>query len=113
MKSKYRDPSYSSITLVERSKPIGYFLSANISEKRLSLCLGNDCYEKFISFDEDTTARFETRFQSPGNSEAFLLKLRERYVRKNDDAEQALSRILAYCEKKGMKHSESCFCSYD
>lgn len=109
----HRDPSYASITLVDYSRPIGYFLSASISEKRLSLCLGNDCYEKFFSFDEETTAKFETRFQAMGNSEAFLWKLREVYARENDDAEQVLSRILEYCDRKGMKHSESCYCSYE
>lgn len=109
----YRDPSYACTTLVASSKPTDYFLSADISEKRLSLCLGNDCYEKFFSFDEETTAKFETRFQSIGNSEAFLWKLREVYVRENDDAERVLARILAYCDRKGMSHSEFCYCSYE
>ena len=113
MKIRYRDPSYANFTLVKNARPTGYSLSADISEKRLSLCLGNDCYEKFFSFDEETTAKFETRFQTIGNSEAFLWKLREVYVRENDDAEKVLSRILAYCERKGMKHSESCYCSYE
>ena len=113
MKTRYRDHSYAYILLADKSKLIGYSLSASISEKRLSLCLGNDCYEKFFSFDEETTAKFETRFQAKGNSEAFLWKLREVYVRRNDDAEQVLSRILAYCDRKGMRHNESCYCSYD
>ena len=113
MRIRYRDPSYADITLVESAGPIGYFLSAGISEKQLSLCLGNDCYEEFFSFDVETTAKFETRFQALGKSEAFLRKLREVYVRENDDAERVLSRILAYCERKGMRYSESCVCSYD
>lgn len=87
--------------------------SSALTMEQLSLCLGNDCYERYFSFDVETTAKFETRFQAMGNSEAFLWKLREVYVRSNDDAEKVLSRILAYCDRKGMRRSESCYCSYD
>ena len=108
-----QDFSYARLTLVDTDSYHGYYLSASIMENRLRLSRGDDICEYIYMFDEQTTAKFESRFQSLGNSELFLWKLRETYARKGDNAEKTLNRILAYCDRKGMSYEKSMDVSFD
>lgn len=108
-----KDPSFAWLTLVRTEPHYKYNLSADIMEKCLRLSHSNDICENIYVFDEQTTAKFETRFQSLGNSELFLWKLKETYVRKGDTAEDTLKRILAYCDRKGMSYKKYTDVSFD
>lgn len=107
------DRTYAYLTFV-RSEPYHkYNLSAYINYNQLRLCCANDICEILYVFDEATTAKFETRFQSLGDSEKFLRKLKETYVRKDDEAKETLARILAYCDRKGMRYEKYTDVSFD
>lgn len=100
------DLTYARLSFVRSEPYYEYDLSACIEEKRLIIHRFNDICDFAYVFDEQTTAKFETRFQSLGDSEQFLWKLKETYVRKGDKAKDTLARILAYCERKGMTYKE-------
>lgn len=100
------DLSYARLSFVRSEPYYEYDLSACIEEKRLKIHCYNDICDTAYVFDEQTTVKFETRFQSLGNSEQFLWKLKETYVRKGDKAKDTLARILAYCGRKGMTYKE-------
>ena len=107
------DLSYARLSFVRSDLDREYDLIARICEKCLKINCYNDISDTAYVFDEQTTAKFETRFQSLGNSEQFLWKLKETYVREGDKANEALARILAYCERKGMVYTKSSFVSFD
>lgn len=100
------DLSYARLSFIRSDLDREYDLIARICEKCLKINCYNDISDTAYVFDEQTTAKFETRFQSLGNSEQFLWKLKETYVRKGDKAKDTLARILAYCERKGMTYKE-------
>ena len=108
-----KDSSYAGLTLVKTGPYYEYSLAAYIEEKRLILSYGNDICDNIYVFDEQTTAKFQTRFQSLGNSAQFLWKLRETYVRVGDKAEDTLARILAYCDRKSMTYKKYTDVSFD
>ena len=108
-----KDLSYASLTLVKTATHYEYDLAALVEEKRLILSYGNDICDNIYVFDEQTTAKFQTRFQSFGDSEKFLWKLRETYVRAGDKAEDTLARILAYCDRKNMTYKKYTDVSFD
>ena len=85
-----KDLSYASLSFVKSELHYEYNLAADIMEKKLTFAYYNDICDNLYVFDEQTTAKFETRFQSLGNSEQFLWKLKETYVRNGDTAKETL-----------------------
>lgn len=108
-----KDLSYASLSFVKSELHYEYNLAADIMEKKLTFAYYNDICDNLYVFDEQTTAKFETRFQSLGNSEQFLWKLKETYVRNGDTAKETLDRILAYCDRKGMSYKKYTDVSFD
>lgn len=108
-----KDLSYASLSFVKSEPHYEYNLAADIMDKKLTLSYYNDICDNLYVFDEQTTAKFETRFQSLGNPEKFLWRLKKTYVRNGDTVKETLDRILAYCDRKGMPYKKYTDVSFD